>query len=85
MERSARRIEPGTVWREDCFGIGILVATSVERMLSSFAEDLDAGKYFLQPEALEDGEQFLNCKPDIDLLNWPLSPRWAHLRDGERR
>jgi cell wall assembly regulator SMI1 len=65
---------------QDALGVAILVASSVERMLCSFAEDLESGKYFLHTEALKDGEQFLDCVSEIDLLNWWESPRWAHLK-----
>lgn len=59
----------------------ILVASSVSDMLASFVDDLNAEKYFLNEEALEDGNHFLGCSPEIDIINWAFSPRWRHLSD----
>ncbi len=58
----------------------ILLGTSVAELISNFANDLEAGRYFLNKEALENGDQFLGCDPDIDVVNWSFSPRWKHLR-----
>jgi cell wall assembly regulator SMI1 len=61
----------------------ILIAPSISRFLADFADDLDAGRYSLNAEALADGNQFLSPAPEIDIVNWSESPRWQHLLDGE--
>jgi cell wall assembly regulator SMI1 len=58
----------------------ILVATNLSQFLGEFATDLKSGRYFLDPDALADGNEFLSCDKDIDIVNWSLSPRWKHLR-----
>jgi len=57
----------------------ILVAPSISELLRTFAEDLHNGLYYLNKEALADGNQFLSCVPEIDIVNWSFSPRWKHL------
>lgn len=57
----------------------IVLARSLSQFLVDFASDLEGGKYSLNQEALEDGNEFLSCSPDIDVVNWHRSPRWKHL------
>jgi cell wall assembly regulator SMI1 len=61
------------------FQVAIRLAVSVSRFIHDFAEDLEHGKYFLNAEALEEGREFLDCVPEIDVVNWWKSPRWKHL------
>lgn len=48
----------------------LLVANSIEDLVQTFLSDLQQGLYFLNEEALENEDQFLDTKPEIDLLNW---------------
>ena len=57
----------------------VFLADSVDEMLSNFAADLKNGKYHLSEDALEDGDEFLNCDKEIDVMNWAFSPKWEHL------
>lgn len=56
------------------------LANSVEELLEKFAEDLESGKYTLLPEALEDGNEWLDPAREIDPVNWFNSPNWAHIK-----
>jgi len=56
----------------------LLLATSLSQFLGDFARDLEGGKYSLNQESLADGNEFLNCSPDIDVLNWHRTQRWKH-------
>jgi hypothetical protein len=57
----------------------ILVSPSLNRFLADFSTDLEAGRYFLDKDALADGNEFLRCQAEIDIVNWSFSPRWKHL------
>ncbi|GAB2785350.1 cell wall assembly regulator SMI1 [Hymenobacter luteus] len=52
------------------------VAESVEALLAQFAEDLEQGRYILDPDALADGNEFLAAAESIDVVNWHHAPRW---------
>ncbi|SNR29097.1 SMI1/KNR4 family protein [Hymenobacter mucosus] len=52
------------------------VAESAEALLAQFADDLEQGRYFLEPDALEDGNEFLAATESIDVVNWHHAPRW---------
>ncbi|MBX0289530.1 SMI1/KNR4 family protein [Hymenobacter sp. HSC-4F20] len=52
------------------------VAESVEALLAQFADDLEQGRYFLEPDALEDGNEFLAAAENIDVVNWYQAARW---------
>lgn len=56
--------------------IAILVAASTADLLKEFADDLEAGRYQLDPAALEEGEHFLSPDTSIDLDNWWQSDRF---------
>lgn len=55
------------------------VADSIEQMLISFAEDLGSGKYSLLEEALDDGIEFLEVAPDVDIVNWHNIDRYKNI------
>jgi cell wall assembly regulator SMI1 len=57
----------------------IFLAPSLSQFLADFAQDLEGGKYSLSQKALEEGNEFLDCAPEIDIVNWHHSPRWMHL------
>ena len=57
----------------------IVLAGSVREFLVGFADDLAARKYFLNEEARREGNEFLDCVGEIDVVNWSKSPRWKHL------
>ncbi|RPD45905.1 SMI1/KNR4 family protein [Hymenobacter sediminis] len=52
------------------------VAESVAALLAQFADDLEQGRYFLEPDALEDGNEFLAAAASIDVVNWHQAARW---------
>jgi len=55
------------------------VADSVGAFLTDFAHDLEQGRYTLDPDALEDGNEYLVPVPEIDLINWSTAKRWANV------
>lgn len=57
----------------------ILLSNSLADLMSEFVRDLETGRYFLSQEALAEGDQFLVCEPENDVINWSHSPRWKHL------
>jgi cell wall assembly regulator SMI1 len=59
----------------------ILLNKNLLQFMKQFVDDLAAGRYFLNQEALAEGDEFLDCKPDIDVINWSFSSRWEHLKD----
>lgn len=61
------------------YRVAIMLAPSMEAFIKNFADDLEQGLYSLNQEALADGNEFLDCAPEIDLSNWWKSPRWKHL------
>lgn len=56
--------------------MAILVAASTADLLKEFADDLEAGRYQLDSDALEEGEHFLSPETSIDLDNWWQSERF---------
>lgn len=56
------------------------LANSIGELLEKFAEDLESGKYSLLPEALEDGNEWLDPAREIDPVNWFNSPTWSHIK-----
>lgn len=60
--------------------IAMLLAPGLGAFLTTFADDLEAGKYHLHPDGLKAGNEFLECTPEINLTNWWKNPRWQHLR-----
>lgn len=59
--------------------VAMLLAPSISEFLSNFADDLEQGRYHLNADAMEEGNEFLNCAAEIDITNWWQSPRWKHL------
>jgi cell wall assembly regulator SMI1 len=55
------------------------VADSVGALLTDFAHDLEHGRYTLDPDALEDGNEYLTPAPEIDLINWTTAKRWTNV------
>ncbi|SET44137.1 SMI1/KNR4 family protein [Hymenobacter actinosclerus] len=58
-----------------------VVADSVAGLLSEFALDLEENLYVLNPDALEDGDQYLSPVQAIDVVNWCLAERWQAVKD----
>ncbi|WP_139921772.1 SMI1/KNR4 family protein [Hymenobacter sp. DG01] len=52
------------------------VAESVAALLAQFADDLEQGRYTLEPDALEDGEEYLSPEESIDVNIWYVAERW---------
>lgn len=78
--------DPGTdgcvgqvIFVDHAFDTVILLAKSLPEFLAEFARDLEGGKYSLNQDALQDGSEFLDCAPEIDIVNWHRTPRWKHL------
>lgn len=57
----------------------ILLNPSLTSFMADFVRDLEDGRYFLDQEAREEGNHFLDCDAEMDLINWAHSPRWKHL------
>ena len=55
------------IFLEGTDNIGILVAKSIEELVSNFASDLEKGLYYLATDALEDGTHWLETTPGIYL------------------
>jgi len=54
------------------------VADSIVALLTDFAHDLELGHYYLDPDALEDGNEYLTADAETDLINWSTTKRWAN-------
>jgi cell wall assembly regulator SMI1 len=67
------------IMTDQTYGTVILLAPSISHLLSDFASDLEGGRYFLNAESLKDGNEYLSCVQEIDVINWYKSPRWKHL------
>lgn len=59
------------------YDVGILVADSIAELVKQFLTDLEDNLYFLNEDALEDGNEFLETDSTIDIINWHNSKRWA--------
>lgn len=60
------------------YQIALLVASSTKQLVSDFLQDLLNNKYFLNEEALEDGNHFLALDAEIDIINWFKSEKWKN-------
>lgn len=67
------------IFADYTYRVAGLVAPSIKVFLNDFANDLEAGRYVLNADAFEDGNEFLDCDGDIDVVNWWSSPKWKHL------
>lgn len=56
-----------------------LVAQGIDTLLNQFADDLENGRYYLDADALKDGNEYLDCEKEIDIVNWSQTSRWKHL------
>jgi cell wall assembly regulator SMI1 len=79
MNPSADGNRGQVIFTDHSYCVGILLAPSIGKFLTDFANDLENGYYFLNPQAREDGNEFLDCVAEIDLANWWKSSRWKHL------
>ncbi len=59
-------------------GVALKLADSVSDYLQNFGDDLSAGRYSLQEDALEEGVEWLQPARDIDVENWYNSPTWQY-------
>jgi len=64
---------------DDEYEIGILVADSTNKLVSDFANDLEANLYSLDAEALDDGNHYLEADSTIDIVNWQDSEKWNRI------
>jgi cell wall assembly regulator SMI1 len=60
--------------------VAIKLADSVEELTFKFSEDLEAGRYSLQEDALADGNEWLKAERAIDPGNWFNSPTWKYIK-----
>jgi cell wall assembly regulator SMI1 len=63
------------------YEIAIKLNDSIEEYIQQFEADLINNKYFLQEDALDDGNHWLNPIREIDPVNWFNSPTWKHIND----
>ena len=56
--------------------IGILVANSTAQLVENFKNDLENQLYYLNEDALEDENHFLEVDDKIDIVNWYASEVW---------
>jgi cell wall assembly regulator SMI1 len=68
------------IFVDEAHYVGILLGSSIAEYLQSFAENLEQMQYFLDPDALDGGNEFLNCAPEIDVINWFRVPGWNYLK-----
>ena len=61
---------------DDEYETGILVADSTAKLVSDFANDLEANLYSLHSDALDDGNHYLEADSTIDIVNWQDSEKW---------
>ncbi|TCM69966.1 cell wall assembly regulator SMI1 [Acinetobacter calcoaceticus] len=66
---------------EEC-EVALKVADSIEALVAQFSLDIEQGYYQLDQDALEDGDEFLACDTEIDLINWQDSQRWRRKMRG---
>ncbi|MFD2787522.1 SMI1/KNR4 family protein [Hymenobacter rubripertinctus] len=59
-----------------------VVAGSVSSLLRDFAQDLEQDRYVLNPDALEDGDRYLDPVQAIDVVNWYHAERWQDKVNG---
>lgn len=59
------------------YRVALKLCESITELVSSFASDLEQGKYSLAEDALADGVQWLSPERSIDPVNWFHSPTWA--------
>jgi cell wall assembly regulator SMI1 len=60
--------------------VAIKLASSIEELTFKFSEDLEAGRYSLQEDALADGNEWLKAERAIDPGNWFNSPTWKYIK-----
>jgi cell wall assembly regulator SMI1 len=66
------------IFVDEEYETAFIIADSVAGLLSTFAQDLLQGLYQLNPDATENGEDFLEVDASIDLVNWYNAERWQH-------
>ncbi|MGG5507177.1 MULTISPECIES: SMI1/KNR4 family protein [unclassified Myroides] len=64
------------IFVDDEYERGILVASSTASLIADFDRDLQQGLYFLDEDALEDDNHYLETHASIDLVNWYHSEKW---------
>ncbi len=66
------------IFLDEEYETAFLVADSVAGLLATFAQDLSMGLYQLNPDAAEDGEDYIDPDASIDLVNWYSAERWQN-------
>lgn len=69
------------IFLDEEYETAFLVADSVTELLAIFAQDLSMGLYQLNPDAADDGEDYIDPSASIDLVNWYSAQRWQHAAD----
>jgi cell wall assembly regulator SMI1 len=62
--------------------VGIFLANSLSTLVNNFIADIGNNLYYLEPDALEDGNHFLETRPAINLANWASVDKWKHLANN---
>ena len=68
-------------WDEE-YETAFPIAPSVAALLDTFADDLEAGRYRLHPDALADGHEFLQPHKALDIVNWRTAARFRRYAAG---
>jgi len=61
------------------FLVALKLANSISEMYYEFANDLENGRYFLDPDALSDGQEILEPEKELDVINWQNIARWKNI------
>jgi len=68
------------IFVDEVYRVSLMLARSIRQFVAKFENDLAAGKYSLNEDALEDGVQWLSPCRDINVVNWFKSPTWQYAK-----
>ena len=66
------------IFVDEVYRVSLMLARSIRQFIAKFENDLAAGKYSLNEDALEDGVQWLSPSREINVVNWFKSPTWQY-------
>ncbi len=64
------------IFIDDEYETGILVAESTTELIENLKKDFEGNLYFLDEDALDDGNHYLITDPKNDIVNWESSEKW---------
>lgn len=64
------------IFIDDEYEVGIIVADSTAELVANLSNDLQNNLYYLDEDALEDGNHYLITDSKIDIINWETSEVW---------